>query len=49
MLDSVINLRLLSQPINWAIVLAILALTSTLWMLIAEQAGGGCNCQRKPS
>lgn len=45
MIDRIINLRLLAQPLNWGIVLAILTLASVVLTLAVERNGGGaCSC-----
>lgn len=48
MIDRIINLRLITNPINWGIVLAVLLLMSYALMTVAEAANGGrCGCSEK--
>jgi hypothetical protein len=45
MIDKIINLKLMMNPINWGIVLAVLFLMSFALMNVAEAANGGkCGC-----
>ncbi len=49
-MDRIVNLRLLSHPVNWLIVWTVLAIAGFAAMQVHKGlAGGGCGCRGTPA
>ena len=44
MMESIINLRLMSHPLNWGIVWIVVFMASFALKEIREGIGAGCDC-----